>query len=137
MIESKTRARTLINVIGMPSLLAIIYYGGNAEEVSQNLHDLKKFGDYSMLFVNYRGYGKSEGWPGQDVLFSDALFIFDHITNNYNIEPSNIFLMGRSLGSAVAVHVGSKRSVKGMILVTPFDQMLTTRHCFCSEHKSS
>ena len=29
MIESKTRARTLINVIGMPSLLAIIYYGGN------------------------------------------------------------------------------------------------------------
>ena len=102
----------------------IIYYGGNAEEVSQNLHDLKKFGDYSMLFVNYRGYGKSEGWPGQDVLFSDALFIFDHITNNYNIEPSNIFLMGRSLGSAVAVHVGSKRSVKGMILVTPFDNLV-------------
>ena len=28
MIESKSRARTLINVIGMPSLLAIIYYGG-------------------------------------------------------------------------------------------------------------
>ena len=29
MIKSKTRARTLINVIGMPSLIAIIYYGGN------------------------------------------------------------------------------------------------------------
>ena len=102
----------------------IIYYGGNAEEVSQNLHDLKKFGDCSILFVNYRGYGKSEGRPGQDILFSDALFIFDQITSNYNIEPSNIFLMGRSLGSAVAVYVGSKRLVKGIILVTPFDNLV-------------
>ncbi len=102
----------------------IIYYGGNAEEVSQNLHDLDKFGNYSILFMNYRGYGKSEGRPGQDALFSDALFIFDYITNIYNIDPSNIFLMGRSLGSAVAVHVGGRRSVKGIILVTPFDNLV-------------
>ena len=102
----------------------IIYYGGNAEEISQNLHDLDKFGDHSLLFINYRGYGKSEGQPGQDTLFSDALFIFDYITNNYNISPSNIFLMGRSLGSAVAVHIGRQRSVKGMILVTPFDNLV-------------
>ena len=102
----------------------IIYYGGNAEEVSQNLHDLEKFGDYSILFMNYRGYGKSEGRPRQDALFSDALFIFDYITNIYNIAPSNIFLMGRSLGSAVAVHIGGHRLVKGMILVTPFDNLI-------------
>ena len=62
--------------------------------------------------------------PGQDALFTDALFIFDYITNIYNIAPSNIFLMGRSLGSAVAVHIGGHRLVKGMILVTPFDNLI-------------
>ena len=36
----------------------IIYYGGNAEEISNNLFDLKKYEKESLLFMNYRGYGK-------------------------------------------------------------------------------
>ena len=102
----------------------IIYYGGNAEEVSMNLYDLDKFGDHSLLFMNYRGYGKSEGRPGQDALFSDALFIFDHISKKYHIPPEKIILKGRSLGSAVAIHVASQRKVKAVLLVTPFDNMV-------------
>ena len=102
----------------------IIYYGGNAEEVSQNLHDLDKFGDHSLLFINYRGYGKSEGRPGQGALFSDALFIFDHISKKHNISPEKIILMGRSLGSAVAIHVAGQRQVKAILLVTPFDNLV-------------
>lgn len=102
----------------------IIYYGGNAEEVSMNLYDLDKFGDHSLLFMNYRGYGKSEGRPGQDALFSDALFIFDHISKKYHIPPEKIILKGRSLGSAVAIHVAGQRKVKAVLLVTPFDNMV-------------
>jgi len=96
----------------------IIYYGGNAEEVSTNLYDLEKFGDYSFLFMNYRGYGKSEGRPGQDALFSDALFIFDHISKKHHIPPEKIILMGRSLGSAVAIHVADWSMLPKII--TPF-----------------
>jgi hypothetical protein len=107
-----------------PESPLIIYYGGNAEEVSQNLHDLDKFGDYSMLFMNYRGYGKSEGRPSQYALFADALFIFDHFSDQYQFQPENIIIMGRSLGSAVAVHVAGQRQVKAMVLVTPFDNLV-------------
>ena len=95
----------------------IIYYGGNAEEVSMNLYNLDKFGDRSLMFMNYRGYGKSEGRPGQDALFSDALFIFDHISKKYYIPPEKIILKGRSLGSAVAIHVAGQRKVKAVLLV--------------------
>ncbi|SVA82899.1 uncharacterized protein METZ01_LOCUS135753 [marine metagenome] len=102
----------------------IIYYGGNAEEVSQNLYDQEYFGEHSLLYMNYRGYGLSTGRPGQGALFSDAIYIFDQISKTHNIPPSNIILMGRSLGAAVATHVASKREVKGVILVTPFDSLV-------------
>ena len=102
----------------------IIYYGGNAEEVSQNLYDQEYFGEHSLLYMNYRGYGLSNGRPGQGALFSDAIYIFDQISKTYNIPPNNIILMGRSLGAAVATHVASERQVKGVILVTPFDSLV-------------
>lgn len=101
----------------------IIYYGGNAEEVSGNLLDIDRFCTRSFLFINYRGYGKSEGRPTQDHLFEDALYIFDYMVREEQVNPESIVLMGRSLGSGVAVHVASRRQVQGVILVTPFDSL--------------
>ena len=94
-----------------PERPLIIYYGGNAEEVSNNLFDLEKYEKESLLFMNYRGYGKSTGNPSQASLFSDALFIFDYFSDTYSIPSTNIILMGRSLGSAVATYVAKLRHV--------------------------
>ena len=102
----------------------IIYYGGNAEEISHNLFNLEKYEKESLLFMNYRGYGRSTGSPSQSSLFSDALFIFDHISDIYSIPSTNIILMGRSLGSAVATYVAKQRHVKAVILITPFDSLI-------------
>ena len=102
----------------------VIYYGGNAEEISHNLFDLEKYEKESLLFMNYRGYGKSTGIPSQSSLFSDALYIFDHISDTYSIPSTNIILMGRSLGSSVAIYVAKQRHVKAVILITPFDSLI-------------
>ena len=102
----------------------IIYYGGNAEEISHNLFNLEKYEKESLLFMNYRGYGRSTGSPSQSSLFSDALFIFDHISDTYSIPSTNIILMGRSLGSAVATYVAKQRHVRAVILITPFDSLV-------------
>jgi alpha-beta hydrolase superfamily lysophospholipase len=101
----------------------MFYYGGNAEEVSLNLDDFIKFTEYSTVFINYRGYGKSGGKPGQDVLFSDALFIFDQIINKAEEKYEEIVLFGRSLGSGIATYVASQRKVDKIILVTPYDSI--------------
>ena len=102
----------------------IIYYGGNAEEVSNNLFDLEKYEKESLLFMNYRGYGKSTGNPSQANIFSDALFIFDHFSDTYSIPSTNIILMGRSLGTAVATYVAKLRHIKAVILISPFDSLV-------------
>ena len=102
----------------------IIYYGGNAEDVSNNLFDLEKYEKESLLFMNYRGYGKSTGNPSQANIFSDALFIFDHFSDTYSIPSTNIILMGRSLGTAVATYVAKLRNIKAVILISPFDSLV-------------
>ncbi len=101
----------------------IIYYGGNAEEVSCTIDGFKSLENYSVLVMNYRGYGKNSGSPSEKYLFGDALEIFDYITDTLHIQPENRVLFGRSLGSGIALYVASMRKVSSIILVTPFDSM--------------
>lgn len=102
----------------------VIYYGGNAEEVSLNLEDMDKMNAGSFLFMNYRGYGQSKGSPTEKHLFADAIQLFDHVVQKENVDSQSIILMGRSLGSGVATHVAANRKVAGVILVTPFDSLV-------------
>src|SRR5499427_8171584 len=56
---------------------AILYFGGNAEEVSWTLADARWPRAWTIVGLNYRGYGASEGAPGEAALSSDALAIYD------------------------------------------------------------
>jgi hypothetical protein len=102
----------------------VVYYGGNAEEVSGNLWDMARLEAGACLFMNYRGYGDSEGKPSQQNLCRDALYILDTLSAREQIPLNHIVLVGRSLGSGVAVHVAAHRPVRGVILITPFDSLL-------------
>ncbi|HEY6721857.1 MAG TPA: hypothetical protein VI363_09490, partial [Burkholderiales bacterium] len=51
----------------------VIYFGGNAEEVSWLADVADPFAGWSLLLVNYRGYGESEGKPGEKELLGDGL----------------------------------------------------------------
>jgi uncharacterized protein len=102
-----------------PSSL-LIYFGGNAEEVSWMIDQKNKFGDWSILLVNYRGYGLSGGRPGEEALLGDALLLYDTFSVREDINPDRIAIMGRSLGSAMAVYLSSNRAIAGSVLVSPF-----------------
>ena len=101
----------------------IIYFGGNSEEVSGMVYHFEKFGNYSLLLINYRGYGLSEGKPSEKNLFDDAEAIFDTIVQWQNINPKHIIAMGRSLGTGVAVHLANNRPIQGVILASPYDSI--------------
>ena len=102
----------------------VIYFGGNAEETSWLVGEARRFGGWSVMSVNYRGYGRSEGHPGEEALFGDALQIYDAAAARPDVDPDRIVAMGRSLGSAVAVHLAAQRRIAGVLLVTPFDSLV-------------
>jgi fermentation-respiration switch protein FrsA (DUF1100 family) len=101
----------------------LIYFGGNAEEVSWLLDAAPRFAQWSLLALNYRGYGRSEGRPGERELFADALALFDYAAARPDVEAGSIVALGRSLGSGVAVHLAAERPLAGVVLVTPFDSV--------------
>jgi pimeloyl-ACP methyl ester carboxylesterase len=99
---------------------ALIYYGGNAEDITANIplfDDL--FKHHTVYLINYRGYGKSQGSPSEEGLFSDAVAIYDQLGQRH----SSVSLMGRSLGSGVAVYLASKREIDRLYLLTPYDSI--------------
>ena len=99
---------------------ALIYFGGNAEDVSRNLPEFTDaFPDYALYFMHYRGFGGSTGSPSEAAIAEDALALFDQV---YASHPQ-IAVIGRSLGSGVAVRLASQRPVHKLILVTPFSSL--------------
>jgi pimeloyl-ACP methyl ester carboxylesterase len=77
----------------------VIYFGGNAEETSWLLEDSERPQNWAWLVVNYRGYGWSEGSPGEKAMAADARRIYDW------------------------TRLRSERALAGTILATPFDSM--------------
>jgi fermentation-respiration switch protein FrsA (DUF1100 family) len=101
----------------------VIYFGGNAEEVSWTLSDARWPREWAIVSVNYRGYGASDGKPGEVALKSDALAIYDAVAKRDDIDPKRIVVFGRSLGTGVATHVAARRPVASAILASPYDSM--------------
>jgi len=74
----------------------------------------------NVLALEYRGYGRSEGWPSEAGLYLDAQAAYDHLIQQRGIAPRRIISYGQSLGTAVAVDLASKREVGGVVLEAPF-----------------
>ena len=106
-----------------PSQGLVIYFGGNAEEVSGQMHDAPMLAPWSVAAFNYRGYGLSEGRPGEAALVADAIAIHDRLAARDDVDPNRIVVLGRSLGSGVAVQLAASRPVRAVVLVSPFDSL--------------
>jgi pimeloyl-ACP methyl ester carboxylesterase len=99
---------------------ALIYFGGNAEDVSANLASFSSaFPDRALYLLHYRGYGGSSGKPSEDALRADALALFDSVY----AEHPNIAVVGRSLGTVVAIGLASQRPASRLVLVTPYNSI--------------
>jgi pimeloyl-ACP methyl ester carboxylesterase len=113
-------AELQISVRPRPGAKALLYLGGNAEDVSANLPSLSNaFPDHALYLLHYRGYGGSSGKPSEEALYSDALALFDKVC----AEHPNVVVVGRSLGSSVAIRLASTRRASRLVLVTPYDSL--------------
>jgi pimeloyl-ACP methyl ester carboxylesterase len=115
----------LVKPAGTGKVPLVIYFGGNAEEVSWLIGEAQRLKGWAVCLVNYRGYGLSDGSPGEKELYSDALSIYDYCAKRSDIDGDRIIVMGRSIGSGVATYLAQNRALKGAILICPFDSLIT------------
>jgi alpha-beta hydrolase superfamily lysophospholipase len=100
----------------------LIGFGGNAQDAEVLGQDLAAdFPELNVVVFHYRGYGPSSGRPSEAALMADALTIHDAMVER--IAPERVYAIGVSLGSAVAAGLSKKRSLAGLLLITPFDSV--------------
>lgn len=103
------------------STTAVVYFGGNGEDVSQSVETLAEaFPQHALYLLHYRSYGSSSGKPTEAAIAGDALALFDMVAKKH----TRIIVVGRSLGSGVAVRLASQRPAARLVLVTPYDSVL-------------
>ena len=113
-------ARLAVTALRQEQPHALIYFGGNAEDVNGSVDELAAaFPDHAIYLMQSRGYGASTGAPSEQALVSDALALFDHVRSRHG----RIEVAGRSLGSGIAIQLAGARPVARLVLITPFDSM--------------
>ncbi|PDS96008.1 alpha/beta hydrolase [Rhizobium sp. S9] len=75
-----------------------------------------------LLAISYRGYPGSTGSPSEQGLLTDGIAAFDWLSAH---DGSEIVVLGRSLGTGVAVNTAAQRPAAGVILVSPYLSVLS------------
>lgn len=101
---------------------AIILFHGNAGNISDRVYFLNSLKDLGLnIFIfDYRGFGQSEGSPDEEGLYADGRAAWNYVTEERGIEPSEIILFGRSLGSVVATKLATENTAGALLLDAPF-----------------
>lgn len=103
------------------SPIATLFLHGNAGNLTHrasSMDAIRKAGA-SVLVVDYRGYGKSEGSPSEQGVYRDSEAGWQFLIRR-GYQPEQIVVHGESLGTAVAVELASRHPCRALILEAPF-----------------
>jgi hypothetical protein len=101
----------------------VIVFGGARRETSWLIDLADSPEHWGWLFINYRGFGLSEGEPSERVVLADTRLIYDYAAARPDVDATKIVVLGRSLGTYFTVALASSRALRGAILATPFDSI--------------
>jgi fermentation-respiration switch protein FrsA (DUF1100 family) len=106
------------------SEVTLLWFHGNAGNISHRLDNIlmlhQRLG-VSVLIIDYRGYGLSEGRPSEKGIYMDTEAAFDYLASDLGLNVErDVILFGRSLGAGVAVEMATRRRIRGVILESGF-----------------
>lgn len=100
----------------------VVYFHGNGGNLSvwtpvlAGLHRQR----FSVLAVDYRGYGLSTGRPSERGLYRDVEATLARFDDTYRQPIVPTIYWGRSLGTAMAAYAASRRAPDGIVLESGF-----------------
>ncbi len=103
---------------------AVLFAHGNAGNIADRVHFAKLLHgalDVHLLMFDYRGFGRSEGTPGEEGLYLDGVAALATLRGRAEVDPEQVVLFGRSLGGGVVAEVALRDgAVAGVILESAF-----------------
>jgi len=108
-----------------PGRPVLLYFHGNAEAAAQNLPlaaSLRARG-LGVFLAEYRGYGGLAGSPSEKGLYADGEAALAEL-RRIGMPPERVVLVGRSLGSGVAVELATRHTVAAVVLVSAYTSIV-------------
>lgn len=99
----------------------ILYCHGNGGNISHRLpvYELLLETGAAMFTFDYRGYGQSEGKPGEAGTYLDAEAALDWLEKR-GFNATNVIAFGESLGGGIASEVALRNPLGGLVLQSTF-----------------
>ena len=99
-----------------------LFCHGNTGNISHRLEtvELVLHLGADILLFDYRGYGKSDGSPSEDNVYTDAEACYNWLVEQKGVRPENIILFGRSLGGAVVIELARRVKCGGLVVESSF-----------------
>ena len=102
---------------------AVLYLHGNGWNIGDSAYAtarLRRIG-FSVLAIDYRGFGKSSGpFPSEAQVYDDAQIGWDHLKSRQS-DRRRRFVYGHSLGGAVAIDLAARNpDMAGLIVESGF-----------------
>lgn len=100
----------------------VLFLHGNAGNISHRLDSIAIFHEleFDTFIIDYRGYGQSEGKPGEEGTYRDAEAAWQYLVTERGQDPARIVVFGRSLGGAVAARLATKHEPAALIIESSF-----------------
>lgn len=113
--------------------ITILYSHGNAEDLGliiNHLMILSRKLNVNILAYDYTGYGEAAGYPSEDNCYADIEAAYHHLVSHRKINPRQIVLYGRSVGSGPSTYIAAKlanigEQIGGLILECPFKSVIS------------
>jgi hypothetical protein len=100
-----------------------VFFNGRREHPTSIFRALAELPNLSVLCFFYDGLGWSWRKPSESELVADAVAVLDAWSQHIGIPVQQIGIVGRSLGSGLAVQVAAARPVHRLALISPYDQL--------------
>jgi hypothetical protein len=100
----------------------VLFLHGNAGNISHRLDSIAIFHELGLntFIIDYRGYGQSEGKPGEEGTYRDAEAAWEHLVSERGEDPARVIVFGRSIGGAVAAWLATQHKPAALIVESSF-----------------
>ena len=100
----------------------VLFFHGNGGNISHRLPTIELVVELgaNIMLLDYRGYGRSDGVPGEDNMYHDAEACYRQLIETRGVSSDQIILFGRSLGGAVAIELATRVECAGLIVESSF-----------------
>lgn len=109
-------------VVPAASFPGLLWFYGNGENLGTIWPIIRDFRPphAALLVVDYPGYGASGGRTTEAGIYAAGTAAYHALAARPGVDPTRVYVYGRSLGTVIATHVAATERTAGLVLESPF-----------------